>query len=1175
MTDQGAIDGMLERIERDLPPLGGVIHSVGVLSDGALPNQSWERFERVLWPKILGAWHLHRATVDRDLDFFTLFSSRVGVMGNPGQTNHASANAFLDQLAGHRRALGLPGQAIAWGAWSDIGEAAEQRDRIDRQRSALGGRWFTPQQGMRAFDRLVRQDATTSVVMSMDWDVFEEAVEDPPPMLEDLLSAVSDARAGDDACSEDVLTRLRGSLAAEREDLLVSFVQGEVQAVLRLSSAPAPTVGFFDLGMDSLMAVELRNRLNRAFAGTYTAPNTLVFDYPNIAELAAHLAEELGEGGDAPAPAAAPVPEPAAEVRAQPSEGDPARDEDDGVAIVGMACRFPGAPDLAAFWRQLEAGTDAVTDGRRDAGPWNGVAGDPASEDHDARRGAFLEDIDKFDARFFGITPIEARMMDPRQRLLLETTWHALEDAGLDSAQLKGTNTGVYAGVTTGDYRDLAAAMGHGHGYLGTTMSVTAGRISFALGLTGPAVPLDMACASSLVAVHQAAAAVRQGEVELALVGGVNAILWPETATFMKEVGLLSASGFCHTFDAAADGFVRGEGCGMVVLKRHADAKADGDRIWGVIRGSAVNQNGTSAGLTVPNGPAQERVIERALAQAGVPPASVDYLEANGVGSDLGDPIEVQAAAAVYGRGRDEERPLLIGSVKTNIGHLECAAGIASLIKAVLAMNEGRIPKQLHFHNPNPHLAWEDLPVRVTDEAVAWPANGDRPPRAGVSSFGISGTNAHVVVEGNGGPDRAASLNGARMPAGPAVAVPVAVPESAGSPPLAAAAPREARVLPLSAKSPRALKELAGLYIEWLEGHGGETPEEDGAGDSVLADMAWTAGVGRTHLAHRAGLVFRDATSLREGLNVLAEQAVDDEWRRDAGPVTAPKVAFVFAGEENARDGSGADLYDREPVVRAILDRCDAVLKEERDGASLLDAMFGRAGAPGTPRDPEWAQPAAYALACALAALWASVGIRPGAVAGHGVGELAAAWAAGVFSLDDGLRLAAARGAAMARPKQRLAAAVPDGEAGDSAHDPLDDLEAAAKEMEFSAPSVAIVSQVTGRRMDPAGAPDGAYWREQARTQEDPGRASEALADLGVDLVVEIGAASSAGPTALSDWPDADDGVETPFAESVASAYEAGLPVSFAGLFAGETRRRIALPGYPFQRRRHWIETGA
>ncbi len=1180
MTDQAAIDGMLARIERDLPPLGGVIHSVGVLSDGALTNQNWERFERVLWPKILGAWHLHGATRDLDLDFFTLFSSRVGVMGNPGQANHASANAFLDQLAGHRRALGLPGQAIAWGAWSDIGEAAEQRDRIDRQRSALGGRWFTPQQGMRAFDRLVRQDATASVVMSMDWDVFEEAVDDPPPMLEDLLSAASEARAGDASSSEDVLTRLRGTLAAERQDLLVSFVQGEVQAVLRLSSAPAPTVGFFDLGMDSLMAVELRNRLNRAFAGTYTAPNTLVFDYPNIAELAAHLAEALGEGGEAPAA----TPEAATEAPVQPAVGDSAAGageaEDDGVAIVGMACRFPGAPDLAAFWRQLDAGVDAVTDGRRDAGPWNGVAGDPASEDPNSRRGAFLEDIDKFDARFFGITPIEARMMDPRQRLLLETTWHALEDAGLDAARLKGTNTGVYAGVTTGDYRDLAAAMGHGHGYLGTTMSVTAGRISFALGLTGPAVPLDMACASSLVAVHQAAAAVRQGEVELALVGGVNAILWPETATFMKEVGLLSASGTCHSFDAAADGFVRGEGCGVVVLKRLADAKADGDRIWGVIRGSAVNQNGTSAGLTVPNGPAQERVIEEALARAGVAPASVDYLEANGVGSDLGDPIEVQAAAAVYGEGRDEERPLLIGSVKTNIGHLECAAGIASLIKAVLAMNEGRIPKQLHFHNPNPHLAWEDLPVRVTDEAVAWPSNGDRPPRAGVSSFGISGTNAHVVVEGNGGPDRASILNGARMPAGPGVTVPLALPESEGWPPLAGdAGPRETRLLPLSAKSPRALRELARLYLEWLEGRVGEAPEgvpdEGGAGASVLADMAWTAGVGRSHLAHRAGLVFRDVASLREGLGVLAEREVEDEWRRDAGPGTAPKVAFVFAGEEGARDGSGEELYDREPVVRAILDRCELVLGEERDGASLLDVMFGRAGAQGTLRDPEWAQPAAYALGCALTALWASAGIRPGAVAGHGVGELAAGWVAGIFSLDDGLRLSAARGAAMARPKQRLAAAMPGDDPDDPKSDPLEELEAAAQGMGLSSPAMAIISQVTGRRMDAARAPDGAYWREQASARGDRGRTSRALADLGVDHVIEIGPSSSAGPAALGDWPDERGGAEHPFPVAVARAYEAGLPVSFVGLFAGETRRRIALPGYPFQRRRHWIETGA
>ncbi|MDE2806451.1 MAG: SDR family NAD(P)-dependent oxidoreductase [Gemmatimonadota bacterium] len=579
VTDTRAVDRILSRIDRELPPLGGVIHSVGVLSDGALTNQSWSRFETVLRPKILGAWHLHRATLDRDLDMFVLFSSRVGVMGNPGQANHAAANAFLDQLAGHRRALGLAGQAIAWGAWSEIGEAAEQRERIDRQRSALGGRWFTPAQGLKAFDRLVREDVTHSVVMSMDWSVFEEAVEERPPLVEDLLSAAGEAEADSASAPRDLLSRVREAPASERESLAVSFLQGEVQAVLRLPSAPAPAVGFFDLGMDSLMAVELRNRLNRALAGVYTAPNTLVFDYPDIATLAGHLAEELAQDVDAPAPP--PQPEPAPQPAAQPTQSD-----DDAIAIVGMACRFPGAPDLAGYWRLLEDAEDLVTDGRRDPGPWHGVAGNPGEGDPFSRRGAFLEDIDKFDARFFGIRPIEARMMDPRQRLLLETTWHALEDAGVDPERLKGSRTGVYVGTGNGDYRDVVVAGGETHGYLGTTMSVTAGRISFALGLAGPAVPLDLACASSLAAIHQAASALRLGEVDAALVGGVNAILSSEITTYMRQAGMLSTRGRCSTFDAAADGFVRGEGCGVVVLKRLSEARGDGDRIWGVIRGS-------------------------------------------------------------------------------------------------------------------------------------------------------------------------------------------------------------------------------------------------------------------------------------------------------------------------------------------------------------------------------------------------------------------------------------------------------------------------------------------------------------------------------------------------------------------------------------------------------------
>ena len=341
-----------------------------MLSDGALGNQSWERFEQVLWPKLLGAWQLHRATASRNLDLFILFSSRVGVMGNPGQANHATANAFLDQLAAHRRALGLPGQAIAWGAWSEIGEAAEQKERIERQRAALGGRWFTPQQGLRAMEGLVRQDVTNSVVMSMDWEVFQEAVEDRPPLLEELLAATDEAQEDSPALADDLISRLQATPAGEREGLLSSFVQQELQAVLRLPNAPAPTVGFFDLGMDSLMAVELRNRLNRALADAYVASNTVVFDYPSVAALAGHLAAELAEVGAAPAPQPQAEQEPAMQPTA-PREGGQ-------IAIVGMACQFPGAPDLDAYWRLLEAGTDAVTDGRQDSGPWTGVAGDPA-----------------------------------------------------------------------------------------------------------------------------------------------------------------------------------------------------------------------------------------------------------------------------------------------------------------------------------------------------------------------------------------------------------------------------------------------------------------------------------------------------------------------------------------------------------------------------------------------------------------------------------------------------------------------------------------------------------------------------------------------------------------------------------------------------------------------------
>ena len=847
VTDSAAVDAMLERMDASLPPLAGVIHCVGVLSDAALTNQTWEGFQRVLWPKMIGAWHLHRATMDRGLDMFVLFSSAAGIVGNPGQANHAAANAFLDQLAAHRRALGLPGQAIAWGAWSDIGEAAEQRGRIEERLGAGGTGWFTPQQGFLAFERLVLEDVTTCMVAAVDWERYAEGLAEHPPFMEELLSESQGEPAEAGESADDLLSQLGMSQQVDSRGVLAAFLQRELQAVMRLPTTPSPTVGFFDLGMDSLMAVEFRNRLNRAFAGEYVVSNTAVFDHPDITALSQHLSEEIGHLGGASRPGPAPAP---AATAATSAAADVASD---GIAIVGMACRLPQAGNLSEFWDMLVSGVDAVTDGR------------PNSEALNAprMRGAFIDDVEWFDSRFFRIAPVEARTMDPQQRLMLETAWEALEDACMDPESLRGSRTGIFAGVSGSEYRDLMEVSGKGGSYLGTTPSVTVGRVAFALGLEGPAVPVDMACASSLAAIHQAVGSLRRGEVNLALAGGVHLVLSEGVTGFMNEVGMLSHSGLSRPFDASADGYVRGEGCGVIVLKRLSDAERDGDRIWGVIRGSAINQNGASAALTVPNGSAQERVMEDALAEANLAGADVDYLEAHAVGSQLGDAIEMRAVGAVYGRGREPDSPLIVGTVKSNIGHLEAAAGVAGLLKAVLAMRRGTIPRHLHFENPNPEIGWDRLAVRVPVEPTDWPVSDARPPRAAVSAFGISGANAHVVLEGYGGRDEGA----ARDPTGPLVAV-----TDSGE---AGAPERETRLLPLSGRSAGALRDLALRYLSWLDERAAAASDLEAA--DTLADMAWTAAVGRSHFPHRRAVLFRDLQSLREGLSAIAEAEVDED----------------------------------------------------------------------------------------------------------------------------------------------------------------------------------------------------------------------------------------------------------------------------------------------------------
>ena len=977
------------------------------------------------------------------------------------------------------------------------GEAAEQFDRIERQRAARGGRWFTPQQGMSAFDRLVREDKTNSVVMAMDWSVFEDVIEQQPPFLEDLLSSSTEIEVSSPSLSKDIISRIRETPVAERENLLVSFLQEELQAVLRLPSIPEPTVGFFDLGMDSLMAVELRNRLNRAFGDAYSVSNTLVFDYPDITVLARHLVEELGE-----IPEAEPESLPAPPTLVAPSG--------DQIAIVGMACRFPGSPDINTFWNNLEEGFNAVTDGRQDDASWNGVLGDPKASESIYRKGGFIKGLDQFDADFFGILPIEARMMDPRQRLLLETSWQALEDAGVAPNLLKGSRTGVYVGLGVSEYRDVVSASGNEGSFLGTAPSVAIGRVAYTLGLMGPAIPLDMTCSSSLVAIHQAAASLRDGEVNLALAGGVQAVLSPRITTFMDEYGMLSKKGLCKTFDSDADGFVRGEGCGMVVLKRLRDAEADGDRIWGLIKGTAVNQNGAGAGLTVPKGKAQEQVITQAISQAGILPSyfsdkrtgkrgaspkRVDYLEVHATGSQLGDPIEIQAVTNTYGQDRSKDSPLFLGTVKTNIGHLESAAGIAGLIKVLLAMNHGIIPKHLHFNTPSPNILWNDLPVEVTSEQREWPANSDRTPLAGVSAFAISGTNAHIVVEGMA-PQTPTIINGEdHSPKGISYPIEITLPESVPLPDFEKKTTRSPRILPLSGKTTKALRELAERYLFWLDDCSGGVPGED----STLADMAWTAGMGRDHFNHRKGILFEDATSLREKLKVLH---LDEN---DIHPPVSTKVAFGFTGEIANWAGMGKELYETQPVARAVLDYHDSLLAREMD-ASLLKIMFGQSKGL---EKPIWAQPAAFALESALTALWFSLGIRPNAVFGMGSGELSAAHAAGILSLEDGLKLAQMRGSHAGAVEEDVNEKISNGE----------DWENAVENMIMGSPSLPMISGVTGKPLLPDEKLDASFWNPQTGRQKNSDRIFRTLFEMGVTAIVEIGSDSILGVNLPMDWP--------------------------------------------------------
>ncbi|MBN1991920.1 MAG: AMP-binding protein [Anaerolineae bacterium] len=889
-----------------------------------------------------------------------------------------------------------------------------------------------------------------------------------------------------------------------------------VEKIAQQRQCPAADINintpFTHYGLDSLAAITLSGEL-ADWLERPVSP-TLLYDYPTIVTLAQHLA------GTTPAHHSSPVP------------GTDSMSGTDLIAIIGLGCRFPGANDPPAFWQLLREGVDAI--GEVPPGRWQTENFANMSPDTlSIRWGGFLEQVDLFDPFFFGISPREAAQMDPQQRLLLEVSWEALENAGLAPPQLAGSQTGVFTGISSNDYARLQfGPLAQFTTYTGTgnALSIAANRLSYLLDLRGPSLIVDTACSSALLAVHLACQSLRQGESDLALAGGVNLILSPDLSRIFAQAGMLAADGRCKAFDAAADGYGRGEGCGVVVLKRLADAVADKDNILAVIKGSAVNQDGRTNGLTAPNGPSQQQVIRQALKNAQVSPHEIGYIETHGTGTPLGDPIEVNALQAVFATTQPEPTPCWIGSVKTNIGHLEAAAGIAGLCKVVLALHYGEIPPHVHLASLNPHISLKNSPLAIPTERQPWPAH--KPRLAGISSFGFGGTNVHLVVQ-----------------EAPAIT----------KPDRHTVQDRPLHLLALSAKTAPALEELIRRYQTILA----TTPGQN------IADVCFSANKGRVHFQHRLGVVAASCDELQQKL--AAQMPVST---LAGGKKSRPRqtgIVFLFTGQGAQYAGMGHQLYATQPTFRNVMDRCNKILQPYLD-VPLLDILYsGQANLQSTSLDdPVYAQPALFALEYALAEVWRSWGVAPAVVLGHSVGEIVAACVAGCFSLEDGLKLATERG--------RLRQALPQNGEMPAA------LEGAAGQVPVNALRMPLVSNLTGEIFPPGYILDAAYWRRQTRETAQFAAGINTLFRQGYRTFLELGprpVLSTLGRQGREDevaiWLASLNQEEENWRvllESAATLYGQGVDIDWTGFDRDYPRRRISfLPTYPFQRKRYWFSS--